>query len=120
MDWRVYYDLDVMFDNTQGSPADAPGFGALVIAMCEETVNRAVLHGFDYYIFVGGEWLGVDRFGLVDWLCNRLPDVEGVIAGRSVNNATFDRMVKLATNDPDFPPKSGSRVNERPKTNVGE
>lgn len=109
MNWRIYYDDGSTFDDTQGSPADAPGYGVLVILIADPDVGHMTLHSFDYYVFREGLWLGVDTFGLIDQILNNFTLLGGVVAGRTVSPQHFRVLLKWAERDPDFAPKSAYR-----------
>jgi hypothetical protein len=106
--WRIYYDDGSTFDSDQGAPGDAPAWGVLVILIADPEVGHMSLHGFDFYIF-REMWLGVDRWGLTDYLFNVRPLMEGLVVGRTVPPAHFQETLKRAEDDPDFPPKSAYR-----------
>ena len=114
MRWRIYYAGGATFSDEDGSPADAPGQGALIIAMANESTGRDLLHLADYYLFKGERWIGLDLFGLLDHVLNLLGEVEGVVAGRTVSDAEYRAAYMRAKHDPDFPPKSATRSGERP------
>jgi hypothetical protein len=60
--------------------------------------------GSDYYIYrPGGGWLGVDIFGLFDWL------IESGLAlfGRTITNAEYQAIYAMAKTDKALPAKGG-------------
>jgi hypothetical protein len=78
-----------------------------------------ILTGYDYYINVQDGWLGVDLFGLLDYVLNQLDRVNGVKAGRAVTNEVYASVMRRAQDDPDFAAKSARRSNERPYASEG-
>jgi len=117
--WRVYYDDGHTFDDRQGKACDAPGVGVICVVQRDPGTGRAILTGYDYYVCLGDDWLGVDLFGLLDYVLNHLERIRGVIAGRAVMNDIYAAVMRRALDDPDFPVKSAKRINERPAMSVG-
>lgn len=121
MDWKVYYDGGSTYSSEDGDITAAPGWGVLAIAYVDRATGRSVMRGFDYYYFMEGEWYGNDLTGLLDRLLNMNPDtgkrwpVDVVLAGRGVDDKSFQAAVHLALTDPDLPPKSGKNRRESPR-----
>lgn len=113
--WRIYYDDGSTFDNTQGSPVRAPGWGVICIVNPDPIVGRVIRQSFDFYYWVPdeGQWWGSDLTGLLDRLINRLP-IEAVCAGRMISFENYQAIISRADKDQDFPPKSGRLRGERP------
>jgi hypothetical protein len=120
MRWRIYYDDETTFDDSQGRPCDATGLGVVCIVIDDPQVGRGILTGYDYYAHIDGEWLGVDVFGLIDQVLNRFDTLGGAVAGRTVKNDRFATILRQAQDDPDFAAKSGRRLNEQPRGNAGK
>lgn len=116
MDWRIYYDDGSTFDSGQGTPQDAPALGVICIVYPDELVGRVIMHRFDWYYWVADDeqqWWGSDIHGLTDRLIHNLP-TEAVKEGRSVSHRYFREIITKADKDPDFPPKSGKNIGEKP------
>lgn len=120
MEWRIYYDDGTTFDDSLGSPVDAPTHGVIAICTRDEVHGRLVLNGFDFYCYEyeANEWFGCDQWGLIDKLLHNLP-FHAWKMGRTVRTETFLTVLEEATNDPDFPPKSARCKRERPQQVVG-
>ena len=98
MSWRVYYDGGGTFSSDEGTPADAPAWGVLVILDTEpETEGQTIVTQKDYYLRADGGWLGVDFTGLLD----RLTQMGVVKVGRTVHEKEFMRAVERAIADRD-------------------
>lgn len=82
MQFKVFYSDWTTFE---GDPADAPGWGVVVIPQ------------------YGGPWWGHDHAGLLD--CLALPGANIVIHGRSVSSERWREFLAVADRDPDFPPR---------------
>lgn len=115
IDWRIYYDDGSTFSSEDGSPEDAPAFGAVVIVFPDEEVGRVIMHGWDWYYWVpeDGTWWGADIYGLLDRLLHRI-DCRALLQGRNMLNTEYLALFKRASEDPDFPLKSAKRSGERP------
>ena len=111
--WRIYYDDGSTFDSLDGGPEDAPSAGVQCIVEPDADAGRVVLNSFDWYYFhpESGCWWGSDLYGLLDKLLNRI-EVVGVCSGRNCSN--YNEILHRATNDPDFPRKSGKVRREHP------
>lgn len=116
--WRIYYDDGSTFDNTNGEPSDAQGYGIIAIVEADDAMGRVVLNGWDWYYHDGQNWWGADIHGLLDRLCHNLPTF-GVKQGRMVSADTWKDTLDRAVTDPDFTPKSGIHKKERPFQQVG-
>lgn len=120
MEWRIYYDEGLTFDSSDGEPNDAPAYGVVAICTKDDKHGRLVLNGFDFYCYhtESKEWFGCDQWGMIDKLLHNLPFASWKM-GRTVRTLEFDQIIELATNDPDFPPKSAWNKRERPQQVVG-
>lgn len=111
--WRVYYDDGSTFDNTQGSPADSPGWGVVAAVTQHHYEGRVFQTRKDVYAYDPScGWVGIDWIGLLDRLANRIP-TEAVSFGRMLPNTQYDEIHRIAVTDPDFPPKTGKVNGER-------
>lgn len=113
--WRIYYEGGSTFDSRDGEPHDAPSFGVVAVVMPDQQVGRLILHGFNWYYWETRtrQWWGSDETGVHDGLLSNLPRTAYKL-GRSVAASEFSAIMESARNDPDFPPKSGQRREERP------
>ena len=99
--WRLYYEDGTTFSSADGDPEDAPPWG-VVSAVCRDKddprhVNAMHGTGFDYYVWDGEEWWGVDQIGLIDRLASRKAKV--VCFGRTISTTTFQEIVGRSTTD---------------------
>lgn len=116
LEWMAYYADGQELSNQDNTPANLPGWGVLVIVQADDRVGRVTLHSHDFYLYITDTgWIGVDWFGLIDWLVNDTGrNVEAVKTGRMVDNPTFDRAMVAAATVKGFPRKSGRRQSESP------
>lgn len=68
MDWKIYYGDNTTFSSIQGSPKNAPVWNVQTIVQPHIESGRFVLPPYDYYIWNGNRWWGVDASGLTSWL----------------------------------------------------
>lgn len=110
--WRIYYGDGSTFDDTQGSPADAPALNVQAIAQAADiAIGRRICSRYDFYWFDVGEWHGSDLFGLFDYLQRQSPSI--VKFGRVMNRLDFEAVLNRAVNDPDLVPKVAWDTHER-------
>ena len=100
--WRIYYSDGSTYSDEDGTPADAPGSGVICAACYDEDNRRKLAVSADYYVYEagmspGGRWLGVDLFGLWDYLAR--PGWKTVKFGRMVGDSQFRQVMLAATND---------------------
>lgn len=102
-DWRIYYDDGSTFDSDMGEPHEAPPEGFVCAVGYDDTGKRYIMHGWDFYQWDhdGGQWWGMDVFGLHDRLRRNL--VYAYKEGRTVKSSVFHAMMAKADKDPDFP-----------------
>jgi hypothetical protein len=120
MKWRIYYDDDTTFDNSQGEPWEAPGRGIICVVQIDpsplmHSVNTQILQGHPFYWYHRGwgYWLHSDRDGFIDQLTNdRKNEVCAIKMGRWVDFHHYREIVDKARSDPDFPKKSGDSKSE--------
>lgn len=82
--FRVYYADGSVYD---GSPAQAPGWGVVVIVQ------------------YGGGWWGHDLAGLLDCLAQPGPNI--ILHGRTVSSKRWPELMAKANLDPDYPKVEG-------------
>jgi hypothetical protein len=63
--WRIYYGDGTTFDNTDGKP---PVRDVQVIIQQHPDVGWHTMCKYDYYVWWGERWQGVDEIGLYDLL----------------------------------------------------
>ena len=82
--WCVWYSDGSTFDWRDGDPEAAPGLGVVVIA--QEGGNHGspftvsaesfkTVHGYDWYIWSGGQWFATNLMGLTQYLGEPGPKV---------------------------------------------
>jgi len=108
--WRVFYADGVTYSDADGPTEDAPGQGVLVIAQADPDVGRELRYGSDFYVWDGGRWLGVDQFGLWDYLAR--PGWRKVLAGRTVGPREMEEAYRAALEDPSLPAKTARLPDE--------
>lgn len=119
--WRIYYDDDTTFDNTQGEPWEAPGRGVVCIVQIDPSprmynVNTQVLmeSPFFWYHREFGYWFRSEQNGLIDQLTNdRKNIVCAVKLGRWTDFTHYREILYRANNDKDFVKKSGIGSGEK-------
>lgn len=111
--WRVYYGDGA----TRGSDEDRatmPRRGVVAVVYPDPETGRAVLHRWDWYYLRRGDWWGSDVFGLLDQMMHYADEIELVLQGRTFTNDRYRAVLARAFADPDFPPRSASKVGETP------
>ena len=113
--WRIYYSDGSTFDDSQGTPEDAPSFGVIAIPFPGPEVGRVIMNGWDWYYWRADheQWWGSDIHGLLDSLLHNLP-ITAIKQGRNISNLEFAAVLERAISDPDFPRKSAKRRRESP------
>lgn len=104
MDWQIYYEDGSSFDSSQGTPAEAPPVGVIVIVQCDLTPphKRELVKGDNYYYWSPAmQWQGIDRDGVIDALLER-KDVIGLKQGRRVTRIEYNAFSTVAHQHPDF------------------
>lgn len=112
MQWRIYYGDGSTYDSTTGNPEEAPPLNVQLIIMSDTENGRRILHLWDWYYWTGIEWWGSDLHGMLDNLLHG--KIVAVKQGRNVSNKTYHDLMKKATQDKDFKPKSATMPNEKP------
>lgn len=109
MGWKIYYEGGGTFDSENGNLKDAPARGVQVIVMGDPDVGWWMQEGSDYYIWQADRWVGVDLFGLFDFLIE-----SGIVKfGRTITTAEYMEIRKRAMGDRDFARKTGYLRRER-------
>ena len=107
MKYRIYYS-DGRYS---GPPELAPVRDVQVILQPDKDVGWYFQTGSDFYVWWGERWLGVDKFGLMDYLME--PGWKRVLIGRTINNDEYRRIYQEAKEDRDLARKSGYLPGER-------
>jgi len=93
MKYKVFYSGEFLeFDTEVDKP---PAIDAQVILQPQEDVGSEILTGKDYYVFRGGRWVGVDIFGLFDFLMT----TGLVLFGRTIDAKVYADIVRQAQDD---------------------
>ncbi len=101
--WCVWYVDGTTFSSEDGTPAEAPGAGVVVIA--QDGGNHGdpyvtggqqwtTVAGYDWYIFDRGYWFSVNMSGLVQYVAE--PGAKVVKAGRWVPPEVYDQLRREA------------------------
>jgi len=112
--WCIYYGDGGIFDNTNGSPEDAPALNVQVVAQVNDEMGRQYIVHRDYYVFDAagdGAWAGVDLFGLWDYMST--PGFKIVKFGRVIHLSEYRRIVGIALRDDALPVKSAWEADEK-------
>ncbi len=121
LDWRIYYSDNSTFDSSMGAVSEAPGFGVLAVVQPEPGVGCETLHAFDFYIYINNQWIGIVGFdSLIDYLVHMVHDIQAVKHGRMTTREQYQKVMRLALHDDDFPRKSGKHRGEKPLAHIGE
>lgn len=100
--WRVYYGDGSIYS---GEVADTPARNVQVIAQSSPEHGWSAVAGTDYYIWREDRWVGVDWFGLCDYLID--PGMKKVLFGRTLTKEEFNAVWQRMMADPNLPPKTG-------------
>ncbi len=94
--WAIHYDNGVVITHAV-APEAVTALGVIAIAYRECDGTQRTLATWDYYCWnvEATQWYGADLFGLFDYLTR--PGWKRVLMGRSVDNATWQRVMKAAT-----------------------
>jgi hypothetical protein len=91
--FRVYYGDGMVYDSaTGGKPAAR---NVQVIVQEHPDVGWHTQSKKDYYIWRDGRYVGVDLFGVFDWLLDR----GDILFGRTLTQKQFDAIMKKAIAD---------------------
>ena len=99
MNWIIYYGDKSTFTSVDGGPQEAPGTDVQIIVQRnrDPAERNYLVWEHDYYRWDHENeiWLGVDLFGLWDYLFNSV-GAKIVKAGRSIDSDVYDDIVSLA------------------------
>lgn len=94
--WEIFYGDGSMFSDEDGSPEDAPTRNVQCIVCADSLHGWVIVSREDFFVWwpEHGEWMGVDKFGLYDYL------IEGgrrvVKFGRTLPTADFQKIHERA------------------------
>ena len=94
--WAIHYDDGAVV--TDATPVEAvPSLGVIAITYRDYDGTQRTLAKWDYFCWnvEAGQWYGADLFGLFDYLIR--DGWKRVIFGRTVDNATWQGVMKAAT-----------------------
>ena len=101
MNWRIYYDDGSTYSDEEGPAELAYPWGVVSVVTRDPKDEREVTSvqgtGFDYFVFDGQEWWGVDFIGLVDRLASRTAEV--VCFGRTINTTDYENIIAKSVKD---------------------
>lgn len=95
MHWKIYYGDGSVYDSEEGS--SPPARDVQVIVQDHPKVGKELVTGADYFIRKNGRWMGVDLFGLWDYLL----DLGLVLFGRMVTTEEYREVMRRAMADRD-------------------
>ena len=78
-------------------PELMPERGVQAIVQSNDAVGWYAITGYDYYVWIDGQWAGVDVFGLWDYLAR--PGWKRVLFGRTLLNEEYERIYQEALKD---------------------
>jgi hypothetical protein len=102
MYWKIYYSDNSTIDDTACSPFDISRRRDIQVIVQESPDHNwtTTCHS-DYYIWTdigdGFRWLGVDHFGLYDYLLR--PGEKSVLFGATISNERFREIFELAKSE---------------------
>jgi len=104
MKFKVFYvDGTVYTGTVEATPTD----NVLVIVEYSKEHGRRLVTNGDYYCWdeKRQRWFPGDMMHFIQYL--REYGMKRVLFGRTVDNEEWNEVMKRATSDPDFPPKTG-------------
>ena len=112
LNWKIFY-LDGTYSNKDGPPEFAPKLGVQAIILPDFRVGRRIERSEDFYIWSpkNGGWRGANHFRLSQYLYE--PGFKLVLFGETLTDDDYAIVLNRAMNDPELPPKSGRRPEER-------
>lgn len=109
LSWCIYYPDGKTFSSDDGAPQDAPARGVQVIVQEDYDVGFHLQTGDDYYLWNGEKFVGVDIFGLFDFLIET-----GLVKfGRMITNAEYREIFDWANTSRKWLNKNSFKPNER-------
>jgi hypothetical protein len=102
--WKIWYGDESTFSSADGDAVDAPADNVQVIAQRNSTVGREVWSGQDFYVYVGGIWVGMDDDGMKAYFrrIGLLKQTEALPTEK------FRELYSQAIQDPELPKKSNT------------
>lgn len=101
INWRLYYGDGTTYDENDGPAEEAPAWGVVSVVTRNPYDHREVISvqgtGFDYFVYDGKEWWGVDFVGLIDRLADRSAKV--VCFGRTIDTHTYQEIIARSVED---------------------
>jgi len=88
--WLVLYDDRPPFSSRDGGPEMVPARGVQIILQDHPRVGIETVTGADYYIWRKERWMGVDRFGMHDYLIE--PGWKIVLFGRMLTHDEYKKI----------------------------
>jgi len=108
MPYRVYYDDGTISENEVTQP-----WRVVCIVQPRERTGREVLHAYPYYVYTD-QWYGVEDLpSFVQQMMYRVKDVTQVVMGIWIDDATYQAIVKRATEDEGLPRRSSKAWDRR-------
>ena len=106
MRWCIYYVDGTRFDNTDGAPEDAPGWGVAAVVQADSVIGAAVHHQHDFYFFAQefGGWYACDIWGASQYFAR--PGTKIVKLGDVMPTEAYRALVESLHADPKLPHKS--------------
>jgi len=105
--WRVYYSQEIY----SGPVEETPTRDVQAIAQSDPDHGWQVVAGTDYYVWWNERWVGVDKFGLYDYLVE--PGWKKVLFGRTLTSREYNAVWQRMMSDPELPEKTGAAKWER-------
>lgn len=116
LDWRIYYADGSTFDNLQGTPANSPDRGVIVIVYNDRidhlnTIGRICLNLWDWYFWREDdrEWYGCDSLSVTHYFRQYARVISCLRTGETLPTPKYKAIMERATNDLDFSLKQGER-----------
>jgi hypothetical protein len=113
--WIVYGDRSI-YSSNDGTAWNAPARGVQVVISTSNENGLEVWRPWretNYYVYFHGEdrWLGVDMFGMWDYLCE--PGPKRVLFARTMFDEDWHALLQWVNEHPDLPIKTGWRPGEQ-------
>jgi len=107
MQFKIFYEDGSTYS---GDPFLSPVFKVLVIVEADKEHGKKLVSGGDYYVWTSGHWYAVDYPGMIQYLAD--PGPRRVLLGVMTDGDTWNKAMKEARNDPDFPTQTAYHVYE--------
>ena len=112
MRWQIFYGDDTEYRDSDGPPELAPTRNVQAIVSEDPDTGRRIERQVDFYVWHASRgWVGVDRFGLYDYLIE--PGWKIVLFGRTLSYREYSRLLDRASKSDYLPPKSAHLPEER-------